>query len=146
MIASGKPQQSGDLNMLYSYMHKLKLILQKKSSNHHTDWGTFCQIQSFPLYGLINTLLIDTMHDVQNCVLIIGNTRVILSTIISSLIFLISVAVYATMIYYEDRKALLYNSNWIQSEEDIDFLRGKCHAWSNRSKSIIEYHACSTTL
>ena len=50
--------------------------------------------------------------------------RVILSTIISSLIFLVSVAVYATMIYYEDRKALLYNSNWIQSEEDIDFLQG----------------------
>ena len=64
------------------------------------------------------------MHDVQNCILIIGNTRVILSTIISSLIFLVSVAVYATMIYYEDRKALLYNSHWIQSEEDIDFLQG----------------------
>ena len=67
------------------------------------------------------------MHDVQSYVLITGNTRVILSTIISSLIFLVSVAVYATMIYYEDRKALLYNSNWIRSEEDIDFLQGKCH-------------------
>ena len=49
----------------------------------------------------------------------------ILTTSISSLIFLVSVAVYATMIYYEDRKALLYNSNWIHREEDIDFLQGK---------------------
>ena len=65
------------------------------------------------------------MHDVQIFIPIIGNKRVILTTIISSLIFLVSVAAYATMIYYEDRKALLYNSNWIQREEDIDFLLGK---------------------
>ncbi len=48
----------------------------------------------------------------------------IVTTIVSSLIFIASVAIYGTVIYYEDRKALLYNSNWIQHEEDIDFLKG----------------------
>lgn len=58
--------------------------------------------------------------------LIIDNMRVFVTTTISSLAFLISVVIYATMIYYEDRKALLYNSNWIHRDEDIDFFQGVC--------------------
>ena len=58
--------------------------------------------------------------------LCIGNTRVIITTLTSSLIFLLSVGIFATIIYCEDRRALLYNSNWIHKEEDIDLLSGEC--------------------
>ena len=43
---------------------------------------------------------------------------------VSISIFLMTIFVYIMYIYYEDRKAILYNSNWIYREDDIDYVDG----------------------
>lgn len=51
----------------------------------------------------------------------IGTLRILISTISTSLLFMITLVIYLMVLARADQKALLYNDNWIYKEDDCHF-------------------------
>ena len=51
----------------------------------------------------------------------IGTLRILISTISTSLLFMITLVIYLMVLARADQKALIYNDNWIYKEDDCHF-------------------------